>query len=251
MTTRRQARTAALAVVLGSAGFLAGCGDAGGDTVRVAAAASLADVVDGLGAVLADAEEPVRVEADLGGSSTLAGQILDGLPVEVFLAADATTMSRVVDGGRSTGDVITFATNRLVVAVPDGNPAGVTSLDDAGREQLLVGRCADEVPCGRLAVAELDDAGIPDAADTEEPDVRTLLTKVAAGELDLALVYATDLRAARGEVEVVEDDRLDLESRYQAVRIEGGDADAADRFLGLLRGPAGQSLLAALGFGPP
>ncbi len=157
----------------------------------------------------------------------------------------------MVDAGLAAGEVIPFAANHLVIAVPAGNPGGVRSLDDLGRDDLLVGRCAPEVPCGRLALAELDESGIDDAADTEEPDVRSLLVKVAEGELDAALVYATDVAAAGDDVQVVEDERLDRRTEYQAVRIDGGDVEAAERFLRLLRGPAGESLLAALGFEAP
>lgn len=248
MTTGRQATAAVLSVLL----LLAGCG--GGDddgALRVAAAASLTDVVDGLAAVLEDEDDPLRVEVDLGGSSTLARQIVEGAPADLFLSADAATVEQVVDAGRAAGEVIPFASNHLVLVVPAGNPGDVRSLDDLARDDLLVGRCAAEVPCGRLALAELDESGIDDAADTEEPDVRSLLVKVAEGELDAALVYATDVAAAGDDVEVIDDERLDRRTEYQAVRIDGGDVDAAERFLRLLRGPAGESLLAALGFEAP
>lgn len=246
-------RAAAVVASLLAVASLSACGADGddGQTVRVAAAASLTDVVDGLEGVLADADEPLVVEADIAGSVTLARQILDGSPVDVFLSADERTAARIVEAGLAAGDVVTFATNRLAVVVPAGNPADVGSLDAMGRDDLVVGRCAAEVPCGHLALAELEAAGIDDAADTEEPDVRSLLAKVAAAELDVALVYATDVAAADGDVEVVADDRLDQRTRYQAVRIEGGDVAATERFLSALRGTAGASLLAALGFGAP
>lgn len=249
MTTGRQATAAVLSVLV----LLAGCGGGSDDdgTLRVAAAASLTDVVDGLGAVLEDADDPLAVEVDLGGSSALARQLVEGAPADLFLSADAAAVEQVVEAGLVAGEVIAFASNRLALVVPAGNPGGVRSLDDLARDELLVGRCAPEVPCGRLAVAELDESGIDDTADTEEPDVRSLLVKVAEGELDVALVYVTDAAAAGDRVEVVADERLDQRTEYQAVRVEGGDVEAAERFLGLLRGPAGESLLAALGFGAP
>lgn len=250
-TTVGSRRLVRLLAVLAAVIPITACGDDGAGTVRVAAAASLTEVVEGVGAVLADEDEPVQVVADIAGSATLATQILDGSPVDLFLAADEATMERVVAAGRAEGEVISFASNTLVLAVPSGNPGDVSSLDDLGREDLLVGRCAVEVPCGRLAVDELAESRVPDAADTEEPDVRTLLTKVVAGELDVALVYATDAATVADGVDVVPDDRLDRRNRYQAVRIEGGDGRAADRFLAVLRGAPGASLLAALGFGPP
>lgn len=229
----------------------AGCRGDDGATVRVAAATSLTEVVDGLAGVLDDGDRPLHVEPDLAGSASLARQILDGAPVDVFLSADPETMDTVVDGGRAAGDVHTFATNRLALAVPAHNPAGVTSLDDVAREELLVGRCAAEVPCGRLALAELAESDLADTADTEEPDVRTLLTKVRGGELDVALVYVTDVTAAGDGVAAVHDPRLDQRNRYQAVRVAGGDRAAAERFLRALRGPSGATLLAGLGFGEP
>ncbi len=233
---------------------LAGCGGGGGaggpGTVRVAAASSLAEVVDGLAGVLGDAEDPVAVEADLAGSSTLATQLLEGSPADVFLSADAETMARVVEGGVAAGDPVAFATNGLVLAVPAGNPGGVTGLADLADPDLLVGLCAPEVPCGRLARAELGEDDVAVRPDTEEPDVRSLLAKVAAGELDVGLVYATDVVAAGDDVEVVEEPRLDQRTTYLAVAVEGGDPEAAGALLDVLRGPTGATLLAALGFGP-
>lgn len=219
-------------------------------TVRIAAAASLTDVVEGIADVLDARDDPLEVRADLGGSATLASQIIEGSPADVFLSADEATMDRVVAADLVEGDVVTFATNRLAIAVPAGNPAGVTSLEDLADEELLVGRCADEAPCGRLALAELAESGVADRADTQEADVRTLLRKVEAGELDAALVYATDLGSGAA-VERVADDRLDQTNRYQAARIVGGDAAAADRVLSVLLADPGTALLAELGFGQP
>lgn len=247
---RRRPVAATVALVVACATPVA-CGtDDGTATVRVAAAASLTDVVDGLADVLAADDQPLRLQADLGGSATLASQIIEGSPADVLLSADEATMDRVVAADLGVGEVLTFATNHLVIAVPAGNPAGVTSLDDLADDDLLVGRCADEVPCGRLALDELAESGIADRADTEEADVRTLLRKVDAEELDVALVYATDA-AATTTVETVADDRLDRRNRYQAVRIAGGDPAAADRVLALLRDEPGRELLDELGFGRP
>lgn len=241
-------RVIALAGVLASAAA-GGCGDDGdSDRVRVAAAASFTDVVEGLAGVLAD---DLAVEADLGGSATLVRQILDGAPADVFVSADEETMDRLVDAGGAVGTPVTVATNVLVLVVPAGNEADVTGLGDLARPELAIGRCADDVPCGRLALSELDDAGIEDVADTEEPDVRSLLAKVVLGELDAALVYRTDALAAGDDLTVVPDDRLDMSTRYQAVTVAGGDQAAARRFLAALRGVPGTTLLTALGFGTP
>ena len=81
------------------------------------------------------------------------------------------------------------------MAVPAGNPAGITGLDDFSDEALLIGLCAEEVPCGDFGRQALENAGVTPAIDTNEPDVRALLTKIAEGELDAGIVYVTDVLA--------------------------------------------------------
>ena len=246
MDVTRATAAAAFLVLTAVMGPACG-GDGGSATVRVAAAASLTDVVDRLADRLAAAEDPLVVEADVGGSSALALQILEGLPADVFLAADGVTMATVVDAGLAT-EVRRFAGNRLAIVVPAGGRGTVAGLEAFGDPDLLLGRCAEEVPCGRLAVAELAEAGITDRSDTEEPDVRTLLAKVVDGELDAALVYRTDAISAGDDVEVVADERLDQMTTYQAASLASGDAEAAERFLRALLGADGRRALRDHGF---
>lgn len=246
MDVTRSTAAAAFLALVASMGSACG-GDGGPATVRVAAAASLTEVVDALADRLADADDPLVVEADVGGSSALALQILEGLPADVFLAADSLTMARVVDAGLA-GGVRRFAGNRLAIVVPAGAGEDVAGLEAFGDPELLLGRCSEEVPCGRLAVAELAESGITDRTDTEEPDVRTLLAKVVDGALDAALVYRTDAISAGDDVEVVADERLDQMTTYQAAPLESGDADAAERFLRALFGADGRRALRDHGF---
>jgi molybdate transport system substrate-binding protein len=223
----------------------ASCGSGSG-ALGVSAAASLTDVVDAL-----ESASGIDVDANLAGSSTLAEQLLDGFDADVFLTADATTMDRVAAAGLLADEPRVFASNRLVLVTPVGNPGGVTNLDDAADPALLVGVCAAAVPCGRLAAGEFAAAGVDPAVDTEEPDVRALLAKVTAGELDLALVYATDAVAAGAGVEVIAESRLHLESTYEVGVLAAGDVTKARSFVAFLVGSSGRLILAAAGFGPP
>ena len=80
-----------------------------------------------------------------------------------------------------------------MIGVPSGNPADITGLDDFERSDLLLGICAEGVPCGVLAGRALGAAGLDADIDTFEPNVRALLVKIETGELDGGLVYATDV----------------------------------------------------------
>ena len=89
----------------------------------------------------------------------------------------------------------------MIVTPPD-NPAGIESLDDLDGATWV--RCADEVPCGRVASAVLEDNGVTAEPASLEEDVRATLDKVISGEADAGLVYATDAVAAGDDVTAIE-----------------------------------------------
>src|SRR5690606_38093137 len=139
-----------------------------------------------------EAEHPgTRVRFSFGGSATLAQQIVQGAPADVFAAASPATMKTVTDASLANTPA-TFARNRLQIAVPAGNPAGVGELKDLAGPEVKVALCAEQVPCGAAAAKALDAAGVQVRPFTLEQDVRATLTKVELGEVDAALVYRTD-----------------------------------------------------------
>src|SRR5699024_569306 len=138
------------------------------------------------------------------GSSALAQQILSGAPADVFATASPATMALVVDEDLTEEEPVVFVTNQLQIAVPAGNPAGVTGLEDLAEEDLTVALCAEEVPCGAASVRVFEAAGLTPAPDTYEEDVRATLTKVRLDEVDAALVYQTDVLSAGDEVEGID-----------------------------------------------
>lgn len=254
-------RTAAVAVTVAAVALLLGaCGDDGGPaatdgppqgTVTVLAAASLTDVVTELAEAFEDEHRGVEVRLSFGGSSSLREQVLDGAPADVYLSADRSNVDVLVEEGaaRPPADL---ATNDLMIAVPRGNPARITGLADFAEPGHLLGLCADPVPCGRLAREALARAGVTASVDTNEPDVRSLLTKVRAGELDAGIVYRTDVLAADGAVEGIElpEPHRVTTSYPIAVLTEAPNPVAAEAFVAFVRGPAGRSLLEDHGFRP-
>ncbi len=134
-----------------------------------------------------------------------------------------------------------FATNTLVVALPAGNPAGITSLRRPRRRDHSV-LCAPEVPCGAASQTLLDAAGVSvTAAASLEQNVSAVLQKIVAGEADAGLVYATDVVgedvesfAPEGSDEVV--------NRYPIVALDGAtDAGRAFTEFVRVRSAAGSS----------
>src|SRR3954452_9674716 len=164
-------------------------------TLTVFAAASLTDVFTDLGDRLKMRNPSLDVQFNFAGSSALATQITQGAPADVFASANPAQMTVVTDAGLAE-DPTVFTENVLEIAVPPGNPGGVHGLADFSRDELAVAVCAADVPCGAAAQEVFDDAGVDAKPDTLEEDVRAALTKVELGEVDAALVYASDVASA-------------------------------------------------------
>ncbi len=252
--TPPRTRLRIVAVLIGLLLVATGCGsdtpdpsgDAGNGAVTVLAAASLTEVFEGLGPQLEDRE----VSFSFGSSTTLAEQAGNGAPGDVLATADRAAMDLAVQNGAVSADPVQFATNQLVLAVPADNPAGIEGLADlAGTDWV---RCADEVPCGRVAVTLLERAGLADAEPASlEVDVKAALAKVVAGEADAALVYATDAVAAGAAVTALPVEGAEEElNTYWVAPLADGDTDAADAWIDLLTSPVGVRALDAAGFGP-
>ncbi|MGY2127959.1 molybdate ABC transporter substrate-binding protein [Blastococcus sp. SYSU DS0617] len=243
------------AALCAATALLAGCGtpgDEGDSTLTVSAAASLTDVFTELGAVLEDRRPGLEVLFNFAGSSTLAAQLLQGAPADVFASADERQMA-VVTGAGLAADPEVFAANALTIVVPEGNPAGVTGLADFARDDLTLAVCAAQVPCGAAAARLLDVAGVDAVPDTYEEDVRAALTKVALGEVDAALVYVTDARSRAEAVDVVEvPEAASVVNVYPvSVLDDAPHPEAGQAFVDLLLSADGRRILTDAGFRQP
>lgn len=224
-----------------------------GGTVLVFAAASLTDAFAEIETAF-EAEHPgVDVQLNLAGSSSLREQILEGAPADVFASANQSNMDRVIEAGEVDGDARVFAENLLQIAVPAQNPAGVAGLEDFARQDLLVGLCAEGVPCGDFAREALANAGVEASIDTNEPDVRALLTKIDADELDAGIVYVTDIIAAGERVEGIDIGAdVNVVASYPIAPLaEAPNAAAASTFVDFVLSEQGQSVLVSYGFAAP
>lgn len=220
--------------------------------VLVSAAASLTDAFGEIERAFEEANPGLDVVLNLAGSSTLREQILEGAPADVFASANIANMQRVVDAGEAEPPEV-FARNRMEIAVPPGNPADVIGLEDFADQSLLIGLCAEEVPCGDFARRALAKAGVTAAVDSNEPDVRALLTKVEAGELDAAITYATDIVSTHGEVEGIHiPEEFNVEADYPiAVLSNAMNPDGAEGFVAFVLSGEGSEIMAGYGFATP
>lgn len=228
--------------------FGVACGSDESTEVVVSAASSLTRVMAELEPQFEANHPGVDVVLNVAASSALRDQVIEGAPVDVFAPADPAHIEAVRAAGIETTDPVSFATNRLALAVPRGNPGRVQTIADLSRDELLVGLCAVGVPCGDLADRLLEAVGVSARVDTREADVVALFTKLTAGELDVGLVYASDV-VSTSEVETVEIFEYPA-NEYRVVVIDDAH-QGATAFAAFLTSDDARRTLAAHGFGLP
>src|SRR5499425_3080450 len=137
-------------------------------TITVFAASSLMGTFTQLGHQFEAAHPGDTVKFSFGASSTLATQITDGAPADVFASAAPKNMTTVVTAGDASSPQ-DFAKNTAEVAVPPSNPANVTSVNDLAKSSVKTALCQPKVPCGVVAAGVFKNAGITVKPVTLQP----------------------------------------------------------------------------------
>lgn len=248
----RYAAAAVLVLSLGAA--TAGCGgNSDGASLTVLAAASLSGTFTELEQIFHEEHPGVDVRLSFDSSATLAGQVAEGAPADVLATADEVTMESAVAAGATDGKPTAFASNRLVLVVPADNPAGIDSVADLESKDVDYVVCVPSAPCGSIAAAALDEAGIDAPAASEEADVKAVLSKVTLGEADAGLVYATDALDAGSSVRAfdVSDSSATTTRYFVAALQDAADPELAQDWVDLVLSRRGQRVLGDAGFGSP
>lgn len=242
--------------------FAAPCVGAAEEPVTVYAAASLTDVLQ----TLAGQGGFTRVRFSFASSSTLARQIVQGAPAQLYLSADEAWMDAVERSGRlEAGTRRDWVGNRLALVapghdVPTAAPENAEAVVAALRAALampgtrIVTGDPTHVPVGRYARAALEALELwaevePRLARAD--NVRVALALVERGEAPLGITYRTDALAS-GRVRIVAlfptDSHLPI--RYPAALLAGAQAEAW-RFYRYLFSAEARTTLARAGFSSP
>jgi molybdate transport system substrate-binding protein len=238
-----------------------------GGELRVFAAASLVDAFGEIGGDIQEANPNVSITIETAGSQTLVTQLQEGAEADVLATANASTMTTAVESGLIEGDPQAFTGNRLVIVTPDGNPAGIESIDDLAGDDINLVVAAADVPVGNYSRDVLCSYGtsadapegfidaVNDNIVSEELDVRSVLAKVHLEEADAGLVYASDAVAANladTPVTVVEfPDTLNVTATYPIAPVAGGNVELANAFIAYVLSEPGQATLERYGFVRP
>ena len=221
-------------------------------SITVFAAASLKESFTAIGTAFEAANPGTTVTFNFGASSTLATQITQGAPADVFASASTKTMDTVTGAGDASAPT-TFAVNTMEIATPTPQKVPVSALADLANASVKTVVCQKDVPCGAAAVKLFEQNKLAVAPVSEEADVKAVLTKVELGEADAGIVYVTDVKAAGDKVVGVQiPTDQNVTTKYPIATITSSkNAATAAAFMAYVLSPEGQKVLADAGFSAP
>jgi molybdate transport system substrate-binding protein len=233
---------AVIVIVLASGGVASGGSKA---TVSVYAAASLADAFPKIAP---------GAKYSFAGSNTLAAQIRQGAPADVFASANMTLPAQLYRD-KLCSRPVAFTRNGLAVIVPKSNPAGIRSVYDLRKHGIRLVVASPTVPVGSYTLQVLRKMKLTSALAnvvSRETDVREVLAKIALGEGDAGFVYSTDAKTVPGKVRTLEIPAwAQPKVQYGICVVSASSNKAAARaFVKRVTGRAGQKILIRHGFLP-
>jgi molybdate transport system substrate-binding protein len=214
-------------------------------TLTVYAAASLTDAFPKI-------DRSARYS--FAGSNTLAAQIRQGAPADVFASANTALPQQLYEDKLCSKPVV-FTRNTLVVIVPTANPAHIGSVYDLGKHGVKLVIAAPGVPVGSYTLEVLRKMNLTSALSnvvSRETDVREVLVKVAVGEADAGFVYSTDARTVPYKVRALAIPPWARPNVQYGLCVVSGSRHkpAAAAFVKRVLGKAGQKVLLKYGFLP-
>ena len=230
-------------------------------TINVFAAASLTASFEQIGKDFMAENPGVTVRFNFAGSSTLATQIQQGAPVDVFASADTENMNKVSSDMNASK---TFATNSLIVILPASNPGKIQTLKDLAKPGVKIAVADASVPVGNYTLQVLDkmgksseygpsyEAAVKKNFVTHETSVGGIVSKVELGEVDAGYVYVTDALESVPKVTSIEiPAQYNVTADYPiATGKSSSNSAAAEAFLSFVLSSDGQDTLQSFGFGP-
>lgn len=207
----------------------------------------------------------------LEGGAIFSGTVIDVAP-DVYASVSIDSMKKLEEKGLiEKGDYFLYLHNRLVLMVPEGNPAGITSVKDLGRDDVRVSQPNPETEDIGLYITDMyKDAGgeklvhrIMEEKRAEGTSIMTIVhhretpLRIGKGTVDVGPVWATEALNAIEQglkVETIEPgpklDQRDAINYYMARLKKAPHPKRARAFLDFIRSERAQKIYEKYGFVP-
>ena len=235
-------------------------------TLNVFAAASMTETLTEIQEMYKDVAPNVTLVFNFDSSGTLKTQIQEGADCDLFISAAQKQMNQLdkdADPEVNTeeldyvleGTRVNLLENKVVLAVPDGNPKDIESFEDLGTDKLsLLALGNEDVPVGQYSTEILTNLGILDSLEAEGKitygsNVKEVTTQVSEAAADAGIIYATDaFSAGLTVVDQAEGDLCKQVIYPAAVLNISKNPEAAKEFLAYLQTDACLQVFEAVGF---
>jgi molybdate transport system substrate-binding protein len=220
--------------------------------ITVYAASSLIKSFTAIGKQFEAANPGYSVEFIFASSSDLASELANGAEADVFASGDRANMQAVSDAGAASGTPVPFATNRLVVVTPAGNPRHLKTFADLAAPGLRVSTCTGDGACGSLTQLAESQFGVHLRSQESEATASRVVGDVTSGRADAGVVFMTNAVAAGNDVSwfaVPGND--DAVPSWITVIAGTAQESAAARFVQQVTGADGSRILGDEGFEAP
>jgi molybdate transport system substrate-binding protein len=222
-------------------------------TITVSAAASLTDVLPVITKEFNKRHPHIAVRFNFAGSNALVEQLRAGAPVDVLATASVSSMASAVKNGWVNRPMV-FSKNSMVIVTPRDNPAGITDISNLESPRVLTAVCAQSVPCGAAATKLFARNRVLVKPVSKELDVRGVLGKVIADQVDAGIVYLTDAKSAGKEVtSIIIPRNKNIVTSYLIAPVSySRNPQAAKEFVDFIRySSSSQRILRSMGFAKP
>ena len=235
-------------------------------TLNVFAAASMTETLTEIQEMYKDVAPNVTLVFNFDSSGTLKTQIQEGADCDLFISAAQKQMNQLnkdADPEVNTegldyvleGTRVNLLENKVVLAVPDGNPKDIESFEDLGTDKLsLLALGNEDVPVGQYSTEILTNLGILDSLEAEGKitygsNVKEVTTQVSEAAVDAGIIYATDaFSAGLTVVDQAEGDLCKQVIYPAAVLNISRNPEAAKEFLAYLQTDTCMQVFEAVGF---
>lgn len=235
-------------------------------TLNIFAAASMTETLTEIQEMYKETAPNVTLVFNFDSSGTLKTQIQEGADCDIFISAAQKQMNQLdkdadpevnTDGLNYVleGTRVNLLENKVVLAVPDGNPKNIESFADLGTDKLILLALGNEdVPVGQYSTEILTNLGILDSLEaagkiTYGSNVKEVTTQVSEAAADAGIIYATDAFSAK--LTVVDQAGSDLCKQViypAAVLNVSKNQEAAKEFLAYLQTDTCMKVFEAVGF---
>ncbi|MGA2437053.1 MAG: molybdate ABC transporter substrate-binding protein [Acidobacteriaceae bacterium] len=223
-------------------------------TLTLSVAASLTETIGEIETQYRQDHAEIDFRNNFGGSGTLARQVEQGAPVDVFLSAAAGPMDELQAKGLiEAGTRHDLLRNTLVLIAPRGSGLqGFAGLTDKSVRQIALGD-PGSVPAGQYGKETLTALKLYERVKGKivlAKDVRQVLTYVETGNADAGLVYATDAQNdARVRIVATAPEETHEPIVYPVAVVGAGrESGAAQQFVEYLKSPAAAAIFVKHGF---